>query len=56
MQRGAAECQTCNERIYLAAVIRLRLRRAEIFLPFYLSESLALSYSARRSRNQTLDA
>ena len=28
-QRGAAECQACNERIYLAAVIRLRLRRAE---------------------------
>jgi len=27
-QRGAAQRRTCNERPYLAAVIRLRLRRA----------------------------
>jgi|GEM_PF-1144664 len=27
--RGATECQAWTERIYLAAIIRLRLRRAE---------------------------
>ena len=31
-QRGAAECQAWNECIYLAAIIRLRLRRAEKYL------------------------
>jgi hypothetical protein len=28
-QRGGTECQAWNERIYLAAILRLRLRRAE---------------------------
>jgi len=28
-QRGARECHAWNERIYLTAIIRLRLRRAE---------------------------
>jgi len=30
-QRGATERQAWNERIYLAAIIRLRLRRAEVY-------------------------
>jgi len=30
-QRGATECQTWNEGIQLAAVIWLRLRRAEVY-------------------------
>jgi len=30
IQRGARECQAWNESIYLAAIIRLRLRHAEI--------------------------
>ena len=29
VQRGATERRACNERLYLAAIIRLRLRRAE---------------------------
>ena len=28
-QRGAKECQAWDERVYLTAIIRLRLRRAE---------------------------
>gem|GEM_PF-1713487 len=32
LQRGATECQAWNERVYLAAVLRLRLRRAEKYV------------------------
>jgi len=31
-QRGATECQAWNERIYVARIIWLRLRRAEMIV------------------------
>jgi len=40
-QRGARKCQAWNKRIYLTAIIRLRLRRAEWYCAPWLSNGFA---------------